>query len=51
MKLVTLMDRLHRQGIVQPCKIGEDGRPEPVDNILELQNEIPQQQKDHKRKT
>lgn len=51
MKLVTLMDKLHRQGVVQPCRIGEDGRPEPVNHILELCEEIPQQQKDHKRKT
>lgn len=38
MKLVTLMDQLNRQGVVQACKIGEDGRPEPVEHILELQD-------------
>ncbi|XP_065094461.1 synembryn-like [Ochlerotatus camptorhynchus] len=51
MQLVALMDKLQRQGIVQPCKIGEDGRPQPVDHIMELQDEIPEQQRDHKRKT
>ncbi|KAL9702924.1 hypothetical protein quinque_006442 [Culex quinquefasciatus] len=51
MQLVALMDQLQRQGIVQACKIGEDGRPQPVDHILELQDEIPEQQRDHKRKT
>ncbi|XP_058460085.1 synembryn [Malaya genurostris] len=51
MKLVALMDQLQQQGIVQPCKIGEDGRPQPVEHILELQDEIPEQQRDHKRKT
>lgn len=35
-KLVNLMDQLNRQGIVQPCRIGQDGRPEPVEHIAEL---------------
>lgn len=51
MKLVNLMDQLNRQGVVQPCRIGADGRPEAVEHILELQEGIPQQQMDHKRKT
>lgn len=51
MKLVSLMDRLQRSGVVQPCKIGEDGRPEPVEHILELQEDLPEQQRAHKRKT
>uniref|UniRef100_A0A182NV79 Synembryn n=1 Tax=Anopheles dirus TaxID=7168 RepID=A0A182NV79_9DIPT len=51
MELVKLMDKLQRQGLIQPCKIGEDGRPQPVDHIMELQEEIPEQQRDHKRKT
>uniref|UniRef100_A0A1B6CFL8 Synembryn-A n=1 Tax=Clastoptera arizonana TaxID=38151 RepID=A0A1B6CFL8_9HEMI len=38
MQLVNMMDKLHRQGIVQPCRIGEDGRPEPVEHILQLQD-------------
>ena len=51
MKLVNLMEKLNKQGVVQPCRIGEDGRPEPVEHILQLQDSIPQQQMDHKRKT
>lgn len=51
MELVNLMDKLHRSGVVQPCRIREDGRPEPVDHILQLQDEIPEQQRAHKRKT
>lgn len=51
MKLVNLMDQLNRQGIVQPCRIGSDGRPEAVEHILELQEGIPHQQLDHKRKS
>lgn len=51
MKLVNLMDQLNRQGLIQPCRVGEDGRPEPVDHILELQENIPQQQMDQKHQT
>ncbi|XP_058130152.1 synembryn [Anopheles ziemanni] len=51
MELVKLMDKLQRQGVIQPCKIGEDGRPQAVEHIMELQEEIPEQQRDHKRKT
>uniref|UniRef100_A0A182X0H7 Synembryn n=1 Tax=Anopheles quadriannulatus TaxID=34691 RepID=A0A182X0H7_ANOQN len=51
MELVKLMDKLQRQGLIQPCKIGEDGKPHAVDHIMELQEEIPEQQRDHKRKT
>ena len=47
-KLVHLIDKLHRQGIVTPCKIGEDGKPVPVEHVLELQQQIPEQQCDNK---
>jgi hypothetical protein len=33
---------LNRDGIVQPCRIGEDGRPEPVGQVLELIEDISQ---------
>jgi len=33
-----------RDGIVQPCRIGEDGRPEPVGQVLELIEDISRQQ-------
>ncbi|XP_067642287.1 synembryn [Eurosta solidaginis] len=51
MKIVDLMNKLHKSGVVQPCRIGEDGKPQPVDHILQLQEELPQQQPDQKRKT
>ncbi|XP_053952404.1 synembryn [Anastrepha ludens] len=51
MQLVSLIDKLHKSGVVQPCRIGEDGKPQPVDHILQLQEELPQQQADQKRKT
>lgn len=36
MKLVEAMDKLQRQGIIQPSTCGPDGRPKPVSHILEL---------------
>ncbi|KAL7018619.1 hypothetical protein ACKWTF_010834 [Chironomus riparius] len=50
-KLVNLIDQLDKQCIIKPCKIGEDGKPIAVDHILELQTEIPEQQRDFKKKT
>lgn len=44
MKLVQLMDDMTRSGVVKPCKIGEDGRPEPIDHVLQLQDGLPKQQ-------
>jgi len=44
MKLVELMDNLTRTGVVKPCKIGEDGRPEPVEHVLQLQEGLRDQQ-------
>jgi hypothetical protein len=35
---------LNRDGVVQPCRIGEDGRPEPVGQVLELIEDISRQQ-------
>jgi hypothetical protein len=40
MHLVQMMDKITRAGIVKPCKIGEDGKPHPVDHILQLQEGI-----------
>ncbi|KAL4224805.1 Synembryn-B [Mactra antiquata] len=36
MKLVQAMDKLSREGIIQPSTLGEDGKPKPVSHILEL---------------
>ncbi|XP_055378444.1 synembryn [Condylostylus longicornis] len=51
MKLANLMDQLYRQGIVQPCRINEDGKPEPLEHILQLQEELPKQQNQNKNKS
>ena len=41
MKLVSLVDQLTKEGLVQPCRIDEDGKPRPIEHILELQEELP----------
>lgn len=33
-----------REGVVHPCRIGDDGRPKPIEHVLELQEELPKQQ-------
>ncbi|XP_073834173.1 ric8 guanine nucleotide exchange factor A [Musca autumnalis] len=47
-RLVNLVDQLHRGGIIQPCRINAEGKPEPVDHILELQEQLRKQQELHK---
>uniref|UniRef100_A0A2R5LMH2 Putative signaling protein ric-8/synembryn regulates neurotransmitter secretion n=2 Tax=Ornithodoros turicata TaxID=34597 RepID=A0A2R5LMH2_9ACAR len=37
MQLVNMMDKLTRGGVLKPMRVGKDGRPHPVDHILELQ--------------
>ncbi|XP_023340819.1 synembryn-A [Eurytemora carolleeae] len=37
MKLVNMMDKLVKDGFIQPARIGEDGKPVPVEHILQLQ--------------
>ncbi|XP_014671189.1 PREDICTED: synembryn-A-like [Priapulus caudatus] len=37
MRLVEQLDKLTRDGIVQPMRVGEDGRPMAVEHILQLQ--------------
>lgn len=44
LKLVKLVEKLTREGVVRPCRIGDDGKPEPIEHVLELQNELPKQQ-------
>jgi hypothetical protein len=29
-----------REGVIQPCKIGDDGRPQPIEHVLQLQEEL-----------
>ena len=38
-RLVYAIDQLQRSGIIQPCRIGADGRPQPVEHVLQLQEE------------
>ncbi|GFT08911.1 synembryn-A [Trichonephila clavipes] len=40
MQLVNMMDRMSRDGLIQPMRVGEDGRPEAVEHILQLQEAI-----------
>lgn len=44
LQLVNLVDKLTSGGVVRPCRIGEDGKPKPIEHVLELQNELPKQQ-------
>nr|CAD7198626.1 unnamed protein product [Timema douglasi] len=43
-QLVNMMDKLARGGVLQPCRVGEDGRPEPVEHVSQLLEELPRQQ-------
>lgn len=51
LQLVNLLEQLRRDGIVQPALIDKDGKPQPLEHILQLQEELPQQQLEQKRKT
>lgn len=31
---------VNRQGVIQPCRVGEDGKPQPVEHILQLTENI-----------
>lgn len=42
LKLVNTIDQMMRQGVMRPCKIGNDGKPYPVDHVMELQSESTQ---------
>ncbi|KAL2720488.1 synembryn isoform X2 [Vespula squamosa] len=44
LQLVNLVDQLTRGGIVRPCRIGDDGKPKPIEHVLELQDELQKQQ-------
>lgn len=41
MKLVNILDTITKTGIIKPCKIGPDGRPQPIEHVLELQDSLP----------
>ena len=45
--IIILFDTIFgyfREGVVHPCRIGDDGRPKPIEHVLELQEELPKQQ-------
>ncbi|KAI4487043.1 hypothetical protein M0802_012098 [Mischocyttarus mexicanus] len=44
LQLVNLVDQLTRGGLVRPCRIGNDGKPKPIEHVLELQDELQKQQ-------
>ncbi|KAJ8724935.1 hypothetical protein PYW07_015893 [Mythimna separata] len=41
MKLVNLFDKMVSDGVVKPARIGADGRPQPVEHVLELRDHPP----------
>ncbi|XP_044020953.1 synembryn [Aphidius gifuensis] len=40
MKLVNLVNQLANGGMIKPCTVGEDGKPKPVQHVLQLQEGI-----------
>ncbi|CAG0880915.1 unnamed protein product [Darwinula stevensoni] len=49
MKLVNLLDKMNREGVIQPMRVGEDGRPHRIEHVLELQEHLPQNFKPQER--
>nr|XP_026491350.1 synembryn-A [Vanessa tameamea] len=41
MKLVNLFDKMLSEGAVKPARIGPDGRPQPIDHVLEIRDRPP----------
>ncbi|XP_034825649.1 synembryn-A [Maniola hyperantus] len=41
MKLVNLLDKMMTEGVVRPARVGPDGRPVPVDHVLEMRDHPP----------
>ncbi|CAH1159707.1 unnamed protein product [Phaedon cochleariae] len=39
-----LMDSLMKCGTIKPCTVGADGKPKPIDHILQLREALPAQQ-------
>ncbi|CAH0628981.1 unnamed protein product [Chrysodeixis includens] len=44
MKLVNLFDKMMSDGVMKPARIGEDGRPEPIQHVLQLHEDITRMQ-------
>lgn len=49
MKLVNTIDQMMREGIVRPCTIGDDGKPHPIDHVLELASDVPLREKEQEK--
>ena len=47
MQLVNLMDKMQRSGLISPARVGEDGRPEAVDHVLQLIEDGEANNEDH----
>ncbi|KAL1494578.1 hypothetical protein ABEB36_010154 [Hypothenemus hampei] len=43
MKLVEHIDNLSRSGIIKPCRVGPDGKPVPIEHVLQLQESLKDQ--------
>lgn len=48
LKLVNMIDELSKTGVMQPCRVGADGKPHPVGHILELQEQAKSNHKNEK---
>lgn len=40
MKLVDHINNLAKSGMIQPCRVGADGKPHPIEHVLQLQEGI-----------
>lgn len=41
MKLVNLFDKMVSEGVVKPARVGPDGRPQPIEHVLEFREHTP----------
>ncbi|CAH0560858.1 unnamed protein product [Brassicogethes aeneus] len=47
LRLVQLIDDLTKCGAIKPCRVGKDGKPEPIEHVLQLQEGIKAQSNYH----
>ena len=47
MRLVNLMDKMERLGVVQPARVGVDGKPEAVSHVCQLIENQKEQEDSH----
>ncbi|CAL1286956.1 unnamed protein product [Larinioides sclopetarius] len=40
MQLVNMMDKMSRDGVIKPMCVGEDGKPQVMEHVLQLQEDI-----------